>query len=51
MPAPVRARSAADEKPEPGVVAANEPLAEWERELLEPKGEQSPPPAAVPAEA
>jgi small subunit ribosomal protein S2 len=27
--------SAADEKPEPGVVAADEPLAEWERELLE----------------
>ncbi len=26
---------AADEKPEPGVVAADEPLAEWERELLE----------------
>ncbi|HEX6498956.1 MAG TPA: 30S ribosomal protein S2 [Micromonosporaceae bacterium] len=24
-----------DEKPEPGVVAADEPLAEWERELLE----------------
>src|SRR5256884_935043 len=43
-------RSAADEKPEPGVVAANEPLAEWERELLQPKGEQ-PPPATVPAEA
>src|SRR2546429_1565627 len=26
---------ATDEKPEPGVLAANEPLAEWERELLE----------------
>ncbi|HEY8533860.1 MAG TPA: 30S ribosomal protein S2 [Micromonospora sp.] len=25
----------ADEKPEPGVVASDEPLAEWERELLE----------------
>ncbi|HEY0698961.1 MAG TPA: 30S ribosomal protein S2, partial [Micromonospora sp.] len=25
----------ADEKPEPGVVAADEPLAEWERELIE----------------
>ncbi len=24
-----------DEKPEPGAVAADEPLAEWERELLE----------------
>src|SRR4051794_31811990 len=40
-------RSAADEKPEPGVVAANEPLAEWERELLEGrKGEQPPTVAA-----
>jgi small subunit ribosomal protein S2 len=28
-------RAGADEKPEPGVVAADEPLAEWERELLE----------------
>jgi small subunit ribosomal protein S2 len=27
----------ADEKPEPGVVAADEPLAEWERELLQRK--------------
>jgi small subunit ribosomal protein S2 len=34
---------AADEKPEPGVVAADEPLAEWERELLEGnKGEAQP---------
>jgi small subunit ribosomal protein S2 len=35
----------ADEKPEPGVVAADEPLAEWERELLEgggAKGEAAP---------
>ena len=32
----------ADTKPEPGVVAADEPLAEWERELLEgPKAEPS----------
>ena len=38
---------AADEKPEPGVVAADEPLAEWERELLEgKKGEAQAPPAA-----
>jgi small subunit ribosomal protein S2 len=29
-----------DEKPEPGVVAADEPLAEWERELLEGKAEE-----------
>ena len=40
-------RSNADEKPEPGVVAADEPLAEWERELLEGrKGEQPPTVAA-----
>jgi small subunit ribosomal protein S2 len=38
--------TAADEKPEPGVVAADEPLAEWERELLEGnKSEESPAPA------
>jgi small subunit ribosomal protein S2 len=39
----------ADEKPEPGIVAADEPLAEWERELLEggSKGET----ATAPAEA
>jgi small subunit ribosomal protein S2 len=29
----------ADEKPEPGAVAVNEPLAEWERELLQRKEE------------
>jgi small subunit ribosomal protein S2 len=29
----------ADEKPEPGVVAGDEPLAEWERELLQPAGD------------
>ncbi len=28
-----------DEKPEPGVVAGDEPLAEWERELLQPAAE------------
>ncbi|HLL67052.1 MAG TPA: 30S ribosomal protein S2 [Micromonosporaceae bacterium] len=28
----------ADAKPEPGAAAANEPLAEWERELLQPAG-------------
>ena len=37
---------ATDEKPEPGVVAANEPLAEWERELLEgSKSDEAKPPA------
>jgi small subunit ribosomal protein S2 len=30
-----RGRGGADEKPEPGTVAASEPLPEWERELLE----------------
>jgi small subunit ribosomal protein S2 len=29
------ARGAADEKPEPGAVGSDEPLAEWERELLQ----------------
>src|SRR5262245_11184537 len=37
----------ADEKPEPGVLAADEPLAEWERELL---GGAAEPPAAVASE-
>jgi small subunit ribosomal protein S2 len=32
-------RGGAEEKPEPGQVAADEPLAEWERELLEGKNE------------
>src|SRR5688572_28115504 len=36
----------ADEKPEPGTVAADEPLAEWERELLEGKKTEEPAPAA-----
>ena len=41
------ARTAVDEKPAPGVVAADEPLAEWERELLEGnKGEEQPTAAA-----
>ena len=51
----VLARSArqrgADEKPEPGVVAADEPLAEWERELLEASAEgKSDQPAAASSE-
>jgi small subunit ribosomal protein S2 len=51
--------SAADEKPEPGVVGADEPLPEWERELLEdtekkadePKLAEEPKPAEEPATA
>jgi small subunit ribosomal protein S2 len=35
----VAARSGADEKPEPGVVGADEPLPEWERDLLEGRAE------------
>ncbi|MGY0232530.1 30S ribosomal protein S2 [Longispora urticae] len=31
-----------DEKPEPGVVAGDEPLAEWEQELLAPKADETP---------
>ncbi|MER7280908.1 30S ribosomal protein S2 [Dactylosporangium sp. CA-052675] len=38
----------ADQKPEPGVVAGDEPLAEWERELLE-GGAKAAPAAAAPA--
>src|SRR6266576_149530 len=34
------ANAGRDEKPEPGRVAADEPLAEWERELLQPAGSQ-----------
>jgi small subunit ribosomal protein S2 len=42
----------ADQKPEPGVVAGDEPLAEWERELLEgAKPEDAPPAAAEPTQA
>ena len=39
-----------DEKPEPGVVGADEPLAEWERELLEGASEPPSQPAATSAE-
>jgi small subunit ribosomal protein S2 len=35
-----RANRSGDTKPEPGVVAVDEPLAEWERELAEQKGEE-----------
>jgi small subunit ribosomal protein S2 len=36
-------RAGAEEKPEPGVVGSDEPLAEWERELLEgSKAEEAP---------
>ncbi len=46
-------RRGADEKPEPGVVGADEPLAEWERELIEDKekkadGDSEPKAAAEP---
>jgi small subunit ribosomal protein S2 len=41
---------AAEEKPEPGTVAGDEPLAEWERELLDGKPE-APAAPAVPAES
>ncbi|HEX9231105.1 MAG TPA: 30S ribosomal protein S2 [Jatrophihabitantaceae bacterium] len=34
------ANAGRDEKPEPGRVAGDEPLAEWERELLQPAGSQ-----------
>jgi small subunit ribosomal protein S2 len=34
-------RAGAEEKPEPGVIAGDEPLAEWERELLEGRAEQA----------
>jgi small subunit ribosomal protein S2 len=46
------ARAAAaqgDEKPEPGVVGSDEPLADWERELLE--GDKTPAAAEAPAVA
>jgi small subunit ribosomal protein S2 len=36
-------RGGAEEKPEPGQVGADEPLAEWERELLEGKNEEPAP--------
>ncbi|HEY0166923.1 MAG TPA: 30S ribosomal protein S2 [Jatrophihabitans sp.] len=40
-----------DEKPEPGVLAADEPLADWETELLKPTQTPDTTPAAAPAEA
>ena len=46
-----RGRGDADEKPEPGTVAADEPLAEWERELLEGADKKADDAAAAPAEA
>jgi small subunit ribosomal protein S2 len=46
-----RGRGGADEKPEPGAVAVDEPLAEWERELLENKKEDGTAPAAVAPQA
>jgi small subunit ribosomal protein S2 len=43
-------RAGAEEKPEPGVVGADEPLAEWERELLEGSEKKAEEAAAAPAE-
>jgi small subunit ribosomal protein S2 len=45
-----RGRGGADEKPEPGAVAAGEPLPEWERDLYE-GAEKKAAEDAVPAEA
>jgi small subunit ribosomal protein S2 len=42
------ARAGRDEKPEPGQLAADEPMPEWERDLLQPAGATAP---AAPAEA
>jgi small subunit ribosomal protein S2 len=45
-------RGGGDDKPEAGVVATDEPLAEWERELLAPQSDAAAPaPAAEPAAA
>ncbi len=41
------ANAGRDEKPEPGVLAADEPLADWETELLKPT--QTPEATAEPA--
>ncbi|MFO7166368.1 MAG: 30S ribosomal protein S2, partial [Mycolicibacterium hassiacum] len=38
------------DKPEPGAVAADQPLAEWERELLEADGTQRPAQGSGPTE-
>jgi small subunit ribosomal protein S2 len=43
------AATSGEEKPQPGVVGADEPLAEWERDLLEDKAGEKP--AEKPAEA
>jgi small subunit ribosomal protein S2 len=42
---------AAEAKPEPGTVAGDEPLAEWERELLEGSKPDEAPTASAPAES
>jgi small subunit ribosomal protein S2 len=46
-----RARGNDDSKPEPGTVAASEPLPEWERDLLEGTDKKADEPAAAPAAA
>jgi small subunit ribosomal protein S2 len=45
------ANAGRDEKPEPGQLAADEPMPEWERELLQPAGTTPPAPAAETAPA
>ncbi|HEX8343454.1 MAG TPA: 30S ribosomal protein S2 [Actinoplanes sp.] len=46
-----RARGNDDSKPEPGTVAASEPLPEWERDLLEGTDKKADEPAAAPTAA
>jgi small subunit ribosomal protein S2 len=43
------ANAGRDEKPEPGQLAADEPMPEWERELLQPAGVTAPAAEAAPA--
>jgi small subunit ribosomal protein S2 len=43
------ANAGRDEKPEPGQLAADEPMPEWERELLQPAGATAPAAEAAPA--
>jgi small subunit ribosomal protein S2 len=45
------ANAGRDDKPEPGVLATDEPLADWETELLKPTEVAAETPAAQPAEA
>jgi small subunit ribosomal protein S2 len=45
------ANAGRDEKPEPGQLAVDEPMPEWERELLQPAGTTAAPAVAAAAEA